>query len=267
MIEKIEKTIKELVKVKPIILCLTNTVTVQFVANCLLALGAAPIMSHSAEEMKELVKISSAININIGTLDDNFIRLAELCAATAKRYGKPITLDPVGSGASNIRTETSVALLKYADIVKGNASEILSLGSKIHGTLGVESTNKVSEAYGSAVSMAKHNDVVVVVSGENDLVVGYKDENSKHISENYINFGSPLMPLITGMGCSLAAVIAAFSAIVPSRFEAAELATSYFGLCGSIAQTKTNKPGTFLTLFIDELYSPDFPKMRDIAKI
>ena len=72
------------------------------------------------------------------------------------------------------------------------------------------------------------------------------------------------MPLVTGMGCSLTAVIAAFKAIIPDTFKATCLATAYFSLCGSLAGNKTNKPGSFRTLFIDELYNPDFVAMKDL---
>ena len=147
--------------------------------------------------------------------------------------------------------------MEHADIVRGNASEIMALLDNINKPLGVESTHHVADAAQSAAILASNHQCIVVVSGEHDIVTdGQKNER--------LTFGSSLMPLVTGMGCTLTAVIAAFRAVVPSPYEAATLATAYFSLCGSMAAKKTDKPGSFRTLFIDELYAADFAKMREI---
>ena len=125
MIEQIAKTRELLFKTKPLILNLTNYVTMDFMANSLLAIGVAPLMTKSDKELEELVKIASSININIGTLTDDFIKQCYKAAILAKKYNRPIVLDPVGSGASTIRTETARGLVEYADIIRGNASEII----------------------------------------------------------------------------------------------------------------------------------------------
>jgi len=228
-----------------------------FMANCLLSLGAAPIMTQEIGELDELINICNAVNLNIGTLDTPFMERAQAAASLAHHYNKPIILDPVGAGATTIRTTASRALMSTASILRGNASEIMSLYANISETLGVESTHQVSDATLSATALARENQCTVVVSGERDFVTDGQQE--KHLA-----FGSSLMPLVTGMGCALTAVIAAFKSIMSDSYEAAHLAIAYYTLCGNLAANKTDKPGTFRTLFIDELYTADFAAMRSI---
>ena len=257
MLYDLEKTLIQLRQLKPLVLCLTNHVTMDIMANSLLSLGAAPIMTQDIRELDELVQMSHAININIGTLDDAFIARAIKTAHLAQQYNKPIILDPVGAGATQIRTTSAHALIPTAKIIKGNASEIMALVDNANKTLGVESSHQVSDATASATMLAKRHQCTVVVSGEKDFLTNGSQEAQ-------LAFGSSLMPLVTGMGCTLTAVIAAFRGIIPDSFKAARLATAYFGLCGSLAAQKTTTPGSFRTFFIDELYRANFAAMREI---
>ena len=238
----LKESLKKLRETKPLVLCLTNYVTMDFMANSLLALGAAPIMSCDDRELEELIQMSHAININMGTLNAEFI---DRCK---KVTGKPVILDPVGAGASFIRTKSARELMVSADIIRGNASEIMALLENENKTLGVESMHQVNDAKISANKLAEMLKCTVVVSGEEDFI-------TDGIQLKSLMFGSPVMPLVTGMGCALTAVIAAFRAVIPNSFEAASLATAYFGMCGSAVHEKINKPGSFRTAFIDELYS------------
>lgn len=257
MLHDLEKAVTQLQFKKPLVLCLTNHVTMDFMANCLLSLGAAPIMTQDIRELDELVSICHAVNVNIGTLDMSFMERAHAAVSLAQRYNKPIVLDPVGAGATQIRTTSSRELMKSAAIIRGNASEILALGDNIHKTLGVESTHQVSDAISSARALASNLECTIVVSGEEDFIT-----NGNH--EKHLTFGSSLMPLVTGMGCALTAVIAAFQAITTDSYQAACFGTAYFSLCGSLAETKATTPGSFRSLFLDELYRADFVDMRVI---
>jgi len=255
MINRMNSTLALLKKTKPLVLCLTNYVTMDFMANSLLALGAAPIMSCANEEFSELIYLSHALYINIGTLDKAFIDKALIAAHLAKTMGKPVVLDPVGVGASPFRTENARKLMPYATIIRGNASEIMGLLDDEAKTRGVDSASSTEVAKNHAVTLAKQLNCTVVISGEQDCIT---DGHEILL----LNVGSPLMPLITGMGCSLTAVIAAFCAIT-SPYIAASLATLYFGLCGNMAETVTDKPGSFRAAFIDALYIADIERMRD----
>ena len=257
MINNIESNLKILRQTKPLVLSLTNYVTMDFMANTLLALGAAPIMSEELQEIEELVQISNAVNINIGTLTDKFIEKAKFTCIVAKKYNKPVILDPVGVGASKIRTTTARELLPFADIIRGNASEIIAISDISSKTLGVESTHEVKAALHIAKELALQRNKVVIVSGAEDFIT----DGTRHQT---LNFGSNLMPLVTGMGCSLTAVIAAFKAVIPDSFEAATLSVAYFSLSGQIAEYSTKLPGSFRTAFIDNIYQPNWLEMRKL---
>jgi len=239
--------INQLRKRKPLILCLTNYVTMDLMANSLLALGAAPLMSVCDHELEALIKLSQAIMINLGTLDKAFIERSELAIQLAKHDQKPIVLDPVGAGASLLRTETARAFMPHADIIRGNASEILALTDNQAKTLGVESTHLTEQAEQAASTLATQLNNTIVVSGQVDLITDGKQTVKLAV-------GSPLMSLVTGMGCTLTAVIAAFRSILSDSFEASKLASNYFGLCGERAEHQTKHPGSFRSQFIDELY-------------
>jgi hydroxyethylthiazole kinase len=255
--KKIQESIDKLKTSKPLILNLTNFVTMDFVANCLLAIGALPIMCVYEEELEELVIISSAIYINIGTLNNDFINLVKKAIILSSKYNKPIILDPVGCGATNIRTKTANLLANHSKIIRGNASEIMALGNDSFSTKGVDSIHKTEDATEIANIIAKNTKATIVVSGAIDYV-------TNAINSANINFGSPIMTNITGMGCALTAVIAAIFAVEHDPFEASISGSQYFALCGELVYLKHSKPGSFKAAFIDELYSPNFDLMREL---
>lgn len=253
----IEKALLTLRKEKPLVLNLTNYVTMDFMANGLLALGAAPLMSSSEEELEELVQIAGAVMINIGTLSKDFNALCYKALELAKYYKKPIILDPVGAGATILRTKTAREFLQHATIVRGNASEIMALGNDNSKSLGVESLDSTESAQAEACELARTYNVTITVSGALDFIT---DGTRKKLLQE----GHSLMTRVTGMGCLLTAVIAAFRTVVPDSFEAATIATAYFGLCGGLAATKATQPGTFRVAFIDALYAADFQAMKQL---
>ncbi|RZI45539.1 hydroxyethylthiazole kinase [Rickettsiales endosymbiont of Peranema trichophorum] len=255
MINNIQKTLANLRTKKPLILCLTNLVTMEFVANTLLAVGAAPIMTTSENEINELVNIASALYINIGTLNDPFIKLSAKAIEIAQKHNVPIVFDPVGAGATTIRTNTSKSILPFAKFVRGNSSEIIALADHHHQTYGVEATHTTDEAASIATSISKKNNLVVMVSGPVDLITN-GDQSIK------VPFGSKLMQTVTGMGCTLTAVIAAFQSIEQDPFQAVIIAAHYFALCGEVVSKKYQTPGAFKVAFLDQLHTPDIPSMR-----
>ncbi|WP_298625003.1 hydroxyethylthiazole kinase [uncultured Legionella sp.] len=251
MIEQIKSSFAQIKQNKPLILCLTNYVTMDLMANSLLALGAAPLMSESMTELEELVTISQAVYINIGTLNDAFMERAVYAAQIANSLNKPVILDPVGSGASALRTLSSKKLLSLANIIRGNASEIISLSDLNSLTKGVETTHQVESAIDTALSLAQEHNKTVVISGPKDFV-------TDGLQKQTLPFGSSLMPLITGMGCTLTAVLSAFVAVNSNHFAASCAATAYFGLCGQLTHQQNQAPGSFRQAFIDTLYQPDW---------
>lgn len=259
MITEIQSSLSQLRQVQPLVLCLTNYVTMDFMANALLALGAAPLMSESREEVEEFVSISHALYINIGTLNDAFVTRALFAAKIANYLNKPIILDPVGAGASKLRTAAAMEILPLAQVIRGNASEIISLAGENGATKGVESSDPVHKAMSSARTLAQKHHKLVVVSGPEDFITDSKQEQ-------ILRFGSALMPKITGMGCTMTAVLSAFVASNPNMYQALTYATAYFSLCGQQTQQQTQVPGSFRQLFIDNLYQPDWDFFNQAVK-
>ncbi|MFY7697958.1 MAG: hydroxyethylthiazole kinase [Legionella sp.] len=257
MIDEIKKALAHIKSQKPLILCLTNVVTVEFVANSLLSIGAAPIMSKCEDEVNELIKIASALYINIGTLDHAFIALAKKAIAIANKHHKPVIFDPVGSGATTIRTKISKSIFPFTKFIRGNSSEIISLASRTHQTYGVESNHTIDEAKSIAKSLSLQNKVIVIVSGPIDFIT----DGNQSIE---VPFGSSLMQMVTGMGCSLTAIIAAFQSVLEDSFTSAVLAVHYFALCGELASQKQQSIGSFKVEFLDQLHNPDFAFMRGL---
>lgn len=260
MLNTIENALNKVRKEKPLILNLTNFVTMDFIANCLLALGAVPIMSVCEEELEELVNLSSAIYVNLGTLDDFFINLSKKAIYLASRHDKPIILDPVGAGATKIRTQTAQDIAFSSTIVRGNASEIMALGEQVYTTKGVESTHTPEDTKSIAINLARQYKNIIAVSGPVDFITdGARTSQIIH--------GSNLMPLVTGMGCAVTAVIAAFLAVLDDPFVASDIGVHYFSLCGEMTALTYTMPGTFKSAFIDQLYMADFTGMKNLCSM
>ncbi|MEO8402407.1 MAG: hydroxyethylthiazole kinase [Gammaproteobacteria bacterium] len=249
MFTKITKIVTKIKQEKPLILNITNDVTMDFVANGLLSLGASPVMSNAEQEVEELVKLAACVVINLGTLNKAFNHLCEQTCIAANRFNKPIILDPVGAGASKYRTETSLHFLKEFQIaiVRGNASEIMALTNLSALTKGVDSTMESADAVQGAKLLSAYYNTVVVISGKTDVIV----ENE--IAEEF-TYGSPLMPLVTGTGCLLSSLVAAFHSVEKNRFDAAAAAAVFYGVCGEIAAKKSTGPGSFKMNFLDALH-------------
>jgi len=259
MLKAIEHTPGLIKSQRPLILNYTNTVTTDFVANALLAIGAAPVMSLCEAEALDLIKISAAVYINLGTLSPEFIHLVDKAIMLASLHKKPIILDPVGAGASKIRTQTATRMALKANIIKGNASEILALAGLAYETKGVDAADTHLDVTEAAKELAQATNAVVAVSGATDIIT----DGNEVIK---LRYGSALMSCVTGMGCSLGAVMAAFKAVVKDPLKSTSLAMAFFALTGELTGQKFNKPGGFKHHFIDALYAPDFSDMTTRIK-
>jgi hydroxyethylthiazole kinase len=233
---------------KPLILNLTNYVTMDFVANGLLSIGASPIMSVADEEIDDLLAISQVLTINFGTLNDSFITRCHKACLSAKRLNRSIVFDPVGAGASSYRTTACLDLLEQFEcaVIRGNASEIMALCGAMHTTKGVDSTLLPTEVIAAAKALSKKQKAVIVISGATDAVI---------LNEQVTLFerGSPLMPMVTGSGCLLTAIISAFVADCDDTYAAAGAAVLFYSICGELAANKASGPGSFRSHFLDTL--------------
>lgn len=98
----------------PLVHCITNYVTVNDCANALLAVGASPVMADDRAEVAEITSIAQALLLNIGTLNRRTIASMKRATKTANTNGIPVILDPVGAGASKLRTRTAQSLVRIA---------------------------------------------------------------------------------------------------------------------------------------------------------
>ena len=239
---------------RPLIHNITNYVVMNYTANVLLAAGASPVMAHAENEVEEMVGFAGALVINIGTLSDSWISSMLAAGRKASKLGTPIVLDPVGSGATRLRTETSktIAAETNVTIIRGNASEILSLHNEDSKSKGVDSLHSVDEAEGSAMVLAKELGATLAITGPVDFIT---DGTRIMRVEN----GHPLMPMVTGTGCSATAIIGAFGAVELDPLAAAAHGLAFFGLAGELAGKTAKGPGSFMTAILDALYqiTPD----------
>ena len=225
----------------PLIHNITNYVTVNDCANILLACGGSPIMSDDIEEVGEITSICDGLNINIGTLNQHTIPAMFAAGEKANELGHPVVLDPVGAGASALRTNTALELLERIQftVLRGNISEIKTLASGSGSTKGVDAdiTDQITEenldqAVSFAKSFAKKTGAVVAITGAIDIVT---DGNNAYCIRN----GHAEMSKITGTGCQLSAMIAAYITATPENaLTATAAAVCAMGLCGEIAKKR-----------------------------
>jgi hydroxyethylthiazole kinase len=247
---------------KPLIHNITNFVVMNYTANALLACGASPVMAHAAEEVEEMVSLASALVLNIGTLTPEWVEAMLRAGKKANALQVPIVLDPVGSGATRLRTESAKRLARELSIqvVRGNASEVLSLARKEARTKGVDSVHSVDEAEGAAIALAKELKTTLAITGKVDLIT-----DGKRIDKVYN--GHEMMGMVTGTGCTATALIGAFLAVDRDPVEAATTALAYFGLAGEKAAIQTKSPGSYQIALLDAIYSIDVEELRRGAKI
>jgi hydroxyethylthiazole kinase len=240
----------------PLVHNVTNLVVMQQTANALLALGASPIMAHAEAELDELLAYAGALVLNIGTLDAQWISAMERALVAAQGRALPVVLDPVGAGASRLRTETALRLLGRGGvtILRANASEILALAGVAGATKGVDSTHSSDAAREAAHGLAVRYGCAVVVSG----VIDYCLDRTREVR---VHNGVALMARITGMGCTASALCGAFCAVQPDALRAAVDAMVVMGVAGELALAAARGPGTMAATFFDALHELDLAEL------
>lgn len=245
----IYQSVEEIRAKSPLIHNITNYVVMNNTANALLAIGASPVMIHAEEEVEDMVAIASALVINIGTISTPWVRGMFKALAKAQSRGIPVVIDPVGAGATPYRTATVHDLIRAGQptILRGNASEILALMDDRLKTKGVDSTAASNEALYAAQSISKTCQCTVCVSGAVDYVV----EGKRLVK---VANGHPMMPKVTGLGCTASALCGAFAAVDQDSLTAAAKAMAVMGIAGEIAAEKSPGPGSLQMHLIDALY-------------
>lgn len=271
--EQVLKTMLENVRAKsPLVHNITNYVTVNDVANVLLAAGGSPIMSDDADDVEDITSICGGLNINIGTLNKNTIPSMFLAGKKANALGHIVLLDPVGAGASRLRTDTANRLMREVrfDAVRGNISEIKTLCTGSGSTKGVDAdaVDAVTEAnLDNGVQLVKtfaaQTGCIIAVTGAIDLV-------SDGARCWCIRNGRAEMSRITGTGCQLSALMTAFLVANPDRkLDAAAAAVCMMGLAGETGWANM-QPGdgnsTYRNRIIDAIFNMTGDALEEGAK-
>lgn len=234
-------------KMVPLVHCITNYVTVNDVANALLACGGSPIMADDIGEVAEIAAISSALVINIGTLNQRTIASMLKAGKTANEKKIPVILDPVGAGASSLRNEAACQLLREVRfaVIRGNLSEISFIAGLRANTRGVDSgeADSANDAAAVARAAARRYSCVAVITGAEDIVA-----DGTRLAR--IRNGTAQMSKVTGTGCMLTGVIGAYAgacaAVGGELFYAVVSAVASMGLAGELSAERAGLVGTGL---------------------
>ncbi|NTV97789.1 MAG: hydroxyethylthiazole kinase [Chlorobiaceae bacterium] len=233
----------------PLVHCMTNLVADNFTANVLLASGASPAMIPAIEESGEFAGIAGALLLNLGTITRIDSESMAFAAAAAVKRGTPWVLDPVAVGVIGFRTGIAAELLKLGpSVIRGNASEIVSLCGREGGGKGVDSAFSSGDALPSAFQLARNTSAVVAMSGETDYI-------TDGVTIIGIEGGHEMMTRVTAVGCALGALIAAMLPVAPSVLIAAAAASALFAEAGERAAGESAGPGSFAVAFLDQLWA------------
>jgi hydroxyethylthiazole kinase len=247
---------------RPLVHNITNFVVMNVTANALLACGAAPVMAHAPEEVEEMVAFAGALVLNIGTLSPSWVDAMAQAGRAANHRGIPVVLDPVGSGVTRLRTEAARRLTREVrvSVVRGNASEVLSLTRAGAGGKGVDTAHGVDQAADDARELARELGATVAITGPVDFVTDGRRTCRVHN-------GHPLMARVTGTGCTATALMGAFLAVAEDPWEAAAGALAYFGAAGELAARAAAGPGSFQVALIDSLAAIDGARLAQMARM
>jgi hydroxyethylthiazole kinase len=240
---------------RPLVHHLTNYVTMQFVASATRAIGALPVMAMSSADALAMVDHAHALVLNLGTPTDD--RLDAMLAAGTRAAARriPIVLDPVGAGATAVRTALAERLLReiQVDVVRANHGEAAALVGRPGHVRGVEArSDGHTDGQALTLALARQHRCVAAVTGPVDYVAG--EAGAVAVSN-----GHPWLQAVTGAGCVSTAMVGAFCAVFDDRFIAAAAALACFGVAAEIAAKQSTGPGTLVPALLDALHvmTPD----------
>jgi len=247
---------------RPLVFSMTNFVVMNETANALLAVGASPVMSDAIEEAVEMAGISSALVLNIGTLYPRSVDSMVEAGRAANRKGIPVVLDPVGAGATRLRTDSARRILSEVDvtILRANQGEAMAVAGLESRVRGVDSVDDIGQFTDIAIRIAEGIGCPVAVTGRTDVIT---DGSQTWLCDN----GHPLLQAVTGTGCTVTALVGAFLAVNPDVTRAAAGALGLFGMCGELAAQGARGPGSFEIALRDFLWSVGEEQVRAGVKV
>jgi hydroxyethylthiazole kinase len=246
----------------PLVHQITNYVVMNETANITLAFGASPVMAHAREEVEEMAAAASALVLNIGTLSAEWVEAMVLAGRAANRHGIPVVFDPVGAGATVMRSAAARRILAEVSvaIVRGNAAEISALIGERAAIRGVDSV--AAGAPGRlALTAAAELGCTVAVTGPIDHVAGPEESTA-------VSNGVALLSRVTGTGCMATAVCGCFAAVNPEDpLRAATEALAAYGVAAEHAAVGARGPGSFLVNLYDAVAALDPATLDSEARI
>lgn len=233
---------------KPLVHHITNYVTTNESANVTLYWGGLPVMAHFKEEVAAMVESAAALVLNIGVLDDEQVEAMIKAGKRANQLEIPIILDPVGAGATELRTNVAKKLMKELDlaVIKGNRGEITVLAGGQAEMSGVESIGDYSDIETTALSLAQQQDAVVVVSGVEDIITAGTEIHR-------IKRGHPLMGQVVGTGCMLSSTLGVFCGVESDYLNASIAAVTAYGIAGEKASQEAERPASYKVALQDNI--------------
>lgn len=228
--------------------CITNPISINQCANAILAVGGRPIMAEHPREVSEITATAGALMLNLGNITDVRMEAMRLSARTAAEHGTPILLDAVGVACSKLRRDYACSLMEAVTpaVIKGNYSEINALYQESYRASGVDADAALDAqtVERAAATLARTRRTVVLASGKVDIVT----DGTRLIR---VRNGTPQLSCVTGTGCMLGALTAAYLSAA-SGLDAAVTACAVLGICGQLAETERGA-GSFMTGLLDAL--------------
>ncbi|MCR4398695.1 MAG: hydroxyethylthiazole kinase [Firmicutes bacterium] len=247
---------------RPLVHNITNWVVTNVTANITLAIGASPVMAHAAEEVEDMVRFAGALVLNIGTLTPDIVDAMVLAGKRANALGIPVVLDPVGAGATPLRTESARRILSEVrvSVLRGNAAEIGILGGFGGDIKGVDSRSGAKDPRLLAADVAKSFDCVTAVTGKTDYI-----SDGKVVLT--VDNGHEMLTRVTGTGCMATSVIGAFASVTKDYAWASAAALACYGIAAEIAAENSRGPGSFQAALFDAVYNLTPALVRERARV
>lgn len=250
MTTSIAKMMTKVRKTRPLVHHITNYVTVNDCANITICAGGSPVMSDAAKDVPEMVRLASALVLNIGTLRPRTVDSMIIAGKEANDAGVPVILDPVGAGATSYRTESVRRILNTIDVsvIKGNAGEIGVLAGTGGDVRGVDSMSEPENCEDTVKALAGDTSTIVAMTGPIDYV---SDGKRVVVLKN----GHDYLECVSGTGCMVSSVVGCYVGAHGAKIRAVSAAISVFSIAGEMAAVNAKGPGSFKMELFDSMYN------------
>jgi len=231
ILQSIAENLRRLKTVKPLIHHITNYVTVNDCANMTLAIGGSPVMADDIGEVEEMVSFAGALVLNMGTLNSRTIESMLAAGKKARQMGIPVIFDPVGIGATKLRTVTGARIIREIcpSVIKGNMSEIKMIAGFQETIKGVDSVASTEDGEQVAQELSHKLGSIIVITGKQDVIA--QGDRVLRITN-----GHSMLSQVTGTGCMVTSLIGCFCGATDDYFTGAAAGVMTMGLAGELAQ-------------------------------